>query len=132
MIYTRDAVIDHVMRKIAQQSQNILVTSERLRDTSKFPAVEIRQTDKNRSLRNITLDFNDVQFAVTYTVQVYCDKASGGLVAASSVMDLVESCFDELYFIELSRNEIDNIDPSIARISARFRRQISDGDNVKQ
>ena len=132
MNYTREAVIDYVANKIHAYNSNIFVTSEKLYKTATFPAVEIRLIDKARPRRNITLAYDDEQNTLTFTVQVYCDKKSGGLGSALALMGIIETTFNELYFIETTFGEVENEDPSISRVVARFSRQVGNGDDLPQ
>lgn len=128
MNITRDAVIDTVAKAVHADTATAFVTAQRLRMAPIFPAVEIRQIDKTRTRSAITLDFEDEQHTLTFESQVYCDEPSGGLDEAFRIMGIVEAALNGLYFVEMSCNEVDNQDPDIARVVARFSRQVCDGD----
>lgn len=130
MNITRDAVIDAVYRAVTADTATALVTSQKLRVASLFPAVEIRQIGKTTTRTAIPLDFLDTPHTLDFEAQVFTDDASGGLTNALRIMEIIENTMFGLYFRETMNNEVENQDPEISRVVARFSRQVCDGDAI--
>lgn len=95
-----------------------------------FPACYIVETGSASESQNYTLGFTDEQVRRDFEVQVFSNLENGALEQAESIMDDVRAAFRRLYFIENFVGRIDNLDPTVVRMVARFHRVIGGNDQM--
>jgi hypothetical protein len=128
MTYTRSAVYDSVRNFVADAHPTAYITSRFVAKPPSFPAVLIREIDRNRPIQNVQLDFEDVQWESVFEAQVASAKANMAASEAYDIMDAVRQAFSNLYYREFSETSIDKGDTYT--IIGRFRRVIGGGDTM--
>ena len=126
--YTRNAVYSRIRDPIIAQFPDAYVTSRKVAKPSSFPAILIHEIDRNRPIRNVQLDFEDVQWESVFEAQVVSAKANTAASEAYDIMELVRQAFSDLYYREFSETNIDMGDTFT--IIGRFRRVIGGGDTM--
>lgn len=133
MNYTRSAVYTKIAEAIGAKYPKAYVTGRYVSAPAAFPAVFVREIERSRTQRNITLDFGDSQYKSTFEVQVFSNKKSNAMAEAYDIMEIIEGTFNSLYYIEDMCEALDNEkDNTIFRLAARFHRQICGGDTLPE
>lgn len=128
MQYSRNAIYTAVVNAIRADFPDAYCTSRMVAAPAKFPAILIHEIDRNRPIRNIQLDFEDVQHESTFEVQVISNQANTAATEAYDIMELARSAMNNLYFREFSETNVDRGDTFT--IIGRFRRIIGGGDTM--
>ena len=128
MTYSRKAVYTYIRNAIVTAHSGAYVTARREPVTKTFPAVYLTELNRIRVQRYATLANDDDQYESTFEAEIFSNKQSGALEEAYSVLETVESAFKTLGYFETFCEPIDNYDPSVYRIIARFTRQIGMAD----
>lgn len=130
MTYSRKSVYTYVRNAIVASHSGAYVTGRREPVTKTFPAVRVIEMNRVRTQEFATLANDDDQYVSTFEVEIFSNKQNNALEEAYSVLDTVESAFKRLGYFEIFSEPIDNIDPSIFRVVARFTRQIGMADTI--
>ena len=125
---TRIDVYDRVREAILADFPSAYTTSRMVAKPAKFPAILIHEIDRNRPLRNVQLDFQDVQWESVFEVQIVSAKKNTASTEAYAIMDIARQTLSDLYYREFSETNIDNGDTFT--IVGRFRRVIGGGDTL--
>lgn len=128
MNYTRTAVYDRVHDAISASFPTAYVTSRFVAKPPSFPACLVHEIDRSRPVRNVELDFSDVQWESVFEVQIVSAKANTAAKEAYSIMDAARQALSDLYYREFSETNIDKGDTFT--IIGRFRRIIGGGDTM--
>lgn len=128
MRYGRNAIYTRVVNAIKADFPNAYCTSRMVASPAKFPAILIHEIDRNRPLRNMQLDFEDVQYESVFEIQVVSNKANTAATEAYAIMELARAAMSGLYYREFSETNIDRSDTFT--IVGRFRRVIGGGDTM--
>lgn len=128
MNYNRNAIYTRVANAIKAGYPDAYTTSRMVASPAKFPAILIHEIDRNRPIRNVQLDFQDVQYESVYEIQVVSNKANTAATEAYAIMELARAAMSELYYREFSETNIDRSDTFT--IVGRFRRVIGGGDTM--
>ena len=128
MRYGRNAIYTRVVNAIKADFPNAYCTSRMVASPAKFPAILIHEIDRNRPIRNVQLDFQDVQYESVYEIQVVSNKANTAATEAYAIMELARAAMSGLYYREFSETNIDRSDTFT--IVGRFRRVIGGGDTM--
>ena len=128
MNYERNAIYTYLRNDIRAEFPSAYITSRKVAKPASFPAVLIHEIDRSRPLRNIQLDYQDVQWESVYEVQIVSAKANTASSDAYSIMDVVKQSFNNLYYREFSETNIDTGDTFT--LIGRFRRIIGGGDSM--
>ncbi len=104
----------------AIEGQFICYTSQRYEPIpAQIPCVFIQQISKTRTRQYATLDNSDNQYRLTFEVQVFAESLDG----AYEIMNFIEDKFKSLAFFEDMCTPVDNGDPALFRLVARFTAQ---------
>ena len=128
MNYNRNAIYTRVANAIKAGYSDAYTTSRMVASPAKFPAILIHEIDRNRPIRNVQLDFQDVQYESVYEIQVVSNKANTAATEAYAIMELARAAMSGLYYREFSETNIDRSDTFT--IVGRFRRVIGGGDTM--
>lgn len=128
MNYNRNAIYTRVANAIKADYPDAYTTSRMVASPAKFPAILIHEIDRNRPIRNVQLDFQDVQYESVYEIQVVSNKANTAATEAYAIMELARAAMSGLYYREFSETNIDRSDTFT--IVGRFRRVIGGGDTM--
>ena len=128
MNYSRNAIYTRVVNAIRVSFPNAYCTSRMVAAPARFPAILIHEIDRNRPIRNVQLDFADVQYESVFEVQVISNKANTAATEAYDIMELARTALSNLYYREFSETSIDTGDTFT--IVGRFRRVIGGGDTM--
>lgn len=128
MNYSRNAIYTRVANAIKAGCPDAYTTSRMVASPAKFPAILIHEIDRNRPIRNVQLDFQDVQYESVYEIQVVSNKANTAATEAYAIMELARAAMSELYYREFSETNIDRSDTFT--VVGRFRRVIGGGDTM--
>ena len=128
MTYSRTAVYNYVRNDVAEEFPATYITSRYVAKPPSFPAVLIHEIDRTRPIRNIQLNYQDVQWESVFEVQVASAKANSAASEAYSIMEVVRQSLSNLYYREFSETNIDSGDTFT--IIGRFRRVIGGGDTM--
>ena len=130
MTYSRKAVYTYIRNAIKSAHNNAYVTARREIVTAQFPAVYITEINRVRAQQYATLANDDEQYISTVETEIFSNKQSGALDEAYSVLETIEDAFKRLGYLETFCEPIDNYDPTVYRIIARFTRQIGIDDVI--
>lgn len=130
MNYSRKAVYTYVRNAIVAAHSGAYVTARRELITAQFPAVYITEVNRVRAQQYATLANDDEQYISTVETEIFSNKQSGALDEAYSVLETIEGAFKRLGYFETFCEPIDNYDPTVYRIIARFTRQIGMADVI--
>ena len=128
MNYTRNAVYTAVRSAILATHSDAYITSRLTDKPASFPACLVHEIDRNRPLRNIQLDFEDVQWESVFEARVVSAKEHTAASEANGIMDTIRSAFNSLHYYEFSETAIDGGDTFT--VIGRFRRIIGGGDTM--
>lgn len=95
-----------------------------------FPACYITEAQHRKSRRYTTLRFDDGHYIRDWEVQIYSNKEEGALAECHALMEDVERAFAELAFLETFCGQMENADPSVTRLVARFTATIGSADTM--
>lgn len=126
MNYERNAIYTYLRNDIRAEYPSAYITSRKVAKPASFPAILIHEIDRSRPLRNIQLDYQDIQWESVYEVQIVSAKANTASSEAYSIMDVVRNSFNNLYYREFSETNIDTGDTFT--LIGRFRRIVGGGD----
>lgn len=126
MNYERNAIYSYLRNDIRAEFPSAYITSRKVAKPASFPAILIHEIDRSRPLRNIQLDYQDIQWESVYEVQIVSAKANTASSEAYSIMDVVRNSFNNLYYREFSETNIDTGDTFT--LIGRFRRIVGGGD----
>lgn len=126
MNYERNAIYTYLRNDIRAEYPSAYITSRKVAKPASFPAILIHEIDRSRPLRNIQLDYQDIQWESVYEVQIVSAKANTASSEAYSIMDVVRNSFNNLYYREFSETNIDSSDTFT--LIGRFRRIVGGGD----
>ncbi len=126
MNYERNAIYSYLRNDIRAEYPSAYITSRKVAKPASFPAILIHEIDRSRPLRNIQLDYQDIQWESVYEVQIVSAKANTASSEAYSIMDVVRNSFNDLYYREFSETNIDTGDTFT--LIGRFRRIVGGGD----
>ena len=97
-----------------------------------LPAVYLYEMNRTRPQQYATLANDDEQWESTFEANIYANSLNGAKASAYDILYVVESAFKRLGYFETFGEPMDNIDPSLVRIVARFTRQIGKGDEIPE
>lgn len=128
--YTSDGIYTFIRNRILAVYSDMYVTAGEEPIPARGPAVRVREVDRYKPIRNITLMHDDGQFHAEWEVQVYSNLFNGRTSEAYDIMEVAESAFRELFFIESSCVPVERANNRVTRLVARFERQIGGGDQM--
>ena len=128
MTYSRKAVYSYVRNAIVASHSGAYVTARIEPVPKNFPAIHLTEMNRVRTERYATLANDDQQYDSTFQAEIFSNEQNGAVEEAYSILETVESAFKTLGYFENFCQPIDNVDPSIFRIVARFTRQIGMAD----
>lgn len=130
MVINRTTVFDYVYRQIKAQDANISISAVPSNTPSSFPAVAMQEISAVEKESNVTFNNDDKQYISTFEVNVYTNKEGTGYTQGQALMDSIQSYFKALGYIMVMREPLANLDTTIYRFVARFRRTIGGGDTI--
>lgn len=130
MTYSVESVFDYVANAVDSAVQGVRIVSHREPVAKSLPALYLYEMNRTRPQRYATLANDDVQWESTYEAEIYVNDLDGARTNAYSILYAVESAFKTLGYFETFCEPIDNIDPTLFRINARFSRQIGIADAI--
>ena len=111
---------------------NGFITPEFVPKPPNFPAVSVVEMDNNVDER--ALDNGNVENAVNvmYQVDVYSNLNTGKKAQAKVIVALIDEVLAQHRFVRTFCNPVQNFnDERIYRMTARYRRRITDQDNIQ-
>lgn len=130
MTYSRKAVYSYVRNAIVASHSGAYVTARIEPVPKNFPAIHLTEMNRVRTERYATLANDDQQYDSTFQAEIFSNEQNGAVEEAYSILETIESAFKTLGYFENFCQPIDNVDPSIFRIVARFTRQIGIADAI--
>lgn len=112
-------------------ASNAFVTSTYTPTPSKFPAVFIREVGEYTPTRYISLSSAENVKEMTLEVQIFSNKKSGAKTEVDTIFRSVESALKAQYFYLVSSAPVENVDSTVYRHAARFRRTIGGADTIQ-
>ena len=130
---TLNQVYDYIESAVNTVERPVFCSSvlEPIPDT--FPACQILSLNHLDYQRTLPLSFaghESVSRRMDFEAHVFSNKKNLALSEAREIMDDVEIAFRQLWFVETSCMQSDNVDPSIIHMVARFTRNVGDGDEL--
>ena len=110
---------------------NGFIAGEYVAQPPKFPAVSVVEIDNNVDER--ALDNGNVENAVNvmYQVDVYSNKNTGKKAQAKAIIALIDNVLAQYCFVRAFCNPVQNFnDATIYRMTARYRRRITDKEQI--
>lgn len=117
LIYTRVTNAVKTAYPSCYRSGKIEMTAE------SYPAIYVVKVASNRTYEGTDLCYTDSQHRVTYQVDVYTN-GQNSMSTAEGIMEVAENAFSQMYFRMTMCSPVDNIDPTVYRMTARFERII--------
>ena len=130
MTYSRKAVYSYVRNAIVASHSGAYVTARIEPVPKNFPAIHLTEMNRVRTERYAILANDDQQYDSTFQAEIFSNEQNGAVEEAYSILETIESAFKTLGYFENFCQPIDNVDPSIFRIVARFTRQIGMADVI--
>lgn len=127
---SKNAVYTRVAQAIKASYSTAYVSSKRSRTPSAFPAVWIVEADTHPDLRSTTLDLSDSQRISMFEVQAFSNDQDQSVTQVDGIMAIAEQTFRSVGYVKLSQTPVDNVDETIYRVVARYRRIIGGGDTI--
>lgn len=112
---------------------NGFITPEFVSKPPTFPAVSVVEMDNNVDER--ALDNGNIENAVNvmYQVDVYSNLNTGKKAQAKAIIALLDKVLSDYRFVRTFCNPVTNFnDERIYRMTARYRRRITDQDNIQE
>ena len=128
--YTPNGIYTYIRNYVKNELPTVYVTGEDEPVPNQGASVKIREIGRYQPRRNITLAYDDEQYSIAYQADVYSNLFNDHAEEAYEIMHVVEQAFKQLYFIETSCTPVERTDNRVARLTARFERQIGSGDNM--
>ena len=128
--YTRNSIYTYIADAINTNNRPVYCVGVYEPTPSEFPCAYIPETEHRPSRDAVTLTFTDEQLLDSWEVQVFSNLTDGALSEAYDIIADVEIAFKQLYFIETVCSQVQNIDPSVIRVVARFTRVYGDNDQM--
>jgi len=125
---TRNAVYDYISKAITAAHSNARCSSRRIPVPSSYPSCYIHEIEHYRTLDNMQLDYEDVQWQSSFEMQVISNKKGTAASEAYSILETAKDAFNKLYYRELSETSVDDVETFT--VIARFRRTIGGGDSM--
>lgn len=110
---------------------NGFIAGEYVAQPPKFPAVSVVEMDNNVDER--ALDNGNVENAVNvmYQVDVYSNRNTGKKAQAKAIIALIDNVLAQYRFVRTFCNPVQNFnDATIYRMTARYRRRITDKEQI--
>ena len=130
MTYSRKSVYTYIRNAIVASHSGAYVTARIELVPKNFPAIHLTEMNRVRTERYATLANDDQQYDSTFQAEIFSNEQNGAVEEAYSILETVESAFKILGYFETFCEPIDNYDPSVYRIIARFTRQIGMADVI--
>ena len=111
---------------------NGFIAGEYVAQPPKFPAVSVVEMDNNVDER--AMDNGNVENAVNvmYQVDVFSNLNKGKKAQAKAIIALIDEVLAQHRFVRTFCNPVQNFnDATIYRMTARYRRRITDQDNIR-
>ena len=121
MIDVENIVFNTVATSLRTEFSGIFVSGENIAAPSSFPAVTIVEMDNSVYDRSVDSSSSENHVTLMYQCEVYSNKTSGRKAEAKSIMDTIDDEMTTLGFIRLSNSPMQNMDPSIYRLVARYK-----------
>jgi hypothetical protein len=112
---------------------NGFITPEFVSKPPTFPAVAVIEMDNNVDER--AMDNGSIENAVNvmYQVDVYSNLNTGKKAQAKAIIALLDKVLSDYRFVRTFCNPVTNFnDERIYRMTARYRRRITDQDNIRE
>jgi hypothetical protein len=111
---------------------NGFIAGERVPQPPRFPAVAVVEMDNNVDERAIDNGAIENAVNVMYQVDVYSNLNTGKKAQAKAIIALLDNVLAQHRFVRTFCNPIQNFnDATIYRMTARYRRRITDQDNIR-
>lgn len=110
---------------------NGFIAGEYVAQPPKFPAVSVVEMDNNVDER--ALDNGNIENAVNvmYQVDVYSNRNTGKKAQAKAIIALIDNVLAQYRFVRTFCNPVQNFnDATIYRMTARYRRRITDKEQI--
>lgn len=110
---------------------NGYITPEYVPQPPKFPAASVVEMDNNVDER--ATDNGNIENAVNvmYQVDVYSNKNTGKKAQAKEIIALIDGVLAQYRFVRTYCNPVQNFaDATIYRMTARYRRRITDTEKI--
>lgn len=127
---TRNDVYSYIEERVNLPSRKVYCASRLEPVPDEFPACYITEINRMQDRNAIDMQFSDEQRVLTYEVHVYSNLLNGALSEANAIMEDAESAFKSIYFIETYRGQVNNLDPTILHLAARFTRTVGGADTI--
>lgn len=124
------AVFTYVKKAILASFPNARVLNTRESNSPSFPCVQIIVANRIRTQENITLDWDDGQYQTTFLVEIYSNAKKNPAKECMDIADVVTDAFSQLHYRLSFFQQIDNIDPSVCRFTARFEGRSLIGETI--
>lgn len=130
MTYSVESVFNYVANAVDTAITGVRIVSRREPVAKSLPALYMYEMNRTRPQQYATLANDDEQWESTFEIEIYTNDLDGARSKAYAILYTVEDAFKRLGYFETFCEPLDNIDPSLFRINARFTRQIGKGDTL--
>lgn len=123
MIDIESEVFNYVTEPLRSEYPGISVYGEYVEVPSSFPSVSLVEDDNSEIGTNRTLGrLPEMASNLMYTANVYSNLATGKKTQAKAIMDAIDTRMHELGFERMMRSQLPNVDRTIYRVTARYRK----------
>lgn len=121
MINKRNEVFTRVKNTILETRDDVFVSSEYVNIPKSLPHVSIEQSDSYSPDNRETNSTEEMYSVITFSVNVYSNKANGKMEECYEIMELVDKGFRNMNFRRLSLSPVPNLEnASLGRLTARY------------
>lgn len=130
--YTPNTIYTYLKLQINWACPDVYVTGVDEPISNQQKAVKIHEVGRYRPRGSVDLSNEDEQYRIAYQADVYSNLFNGHTDEAYETMHVVEEAFRKLFFIETSCTPVERVDNRVARLVARFERQVCEGDEMPE
>ena len=130
--YTPNSIYTYVRNRFKEVRPDVYVAGVDEPIPNQQASVKIAETGRYRPKGNVRLSNDDQQYSVSYDVNVYSNLFNDHTQEAYDIMSVAEQAFRELFFIETSCIPLERTDNRVTRLTARFQRQVCEGDVIPE
>ena len=121
MIQKRNEVFTRVKEAVVAEFSSVNVSSEYIVSPKTLPHVSIEMSDCFTPKELETQSLTEQYSAMTFTVNVYSNKASGKMEECYGIMDVVDTAMRSMNARRLSLSPVPNLEnASLGRLTARY------------
>lgn len=127
MVDIESEVFTQIATALRQEYPSIFVSGENIISPTTFPAVTIEERDNSVYTSTRDLQGQENHSVLMYVINVYTNLPTGKKKQAKEIINLIDCKMQQLGFVRVGSGPLEtpNLQPSIYRITARYRALVS-------